>query len=109
MEISGAGKQKEVSAEALELVARVRAKARAKRASHLELFGVLGDGTMSREGQSQHEDSVAGSSDSGAPNEGMVSGHKAEAARGNFVNTFRVEAARKKKKGEPKPAGSSYA
>jgi hypothetical protein len=41
MEISGTGKQEAVSA----LVARIRAKARAKRASHLELLRILGDGT----------------------------------------------------------------
>ena len=105
MEISGTGKQEEVSA----LVERVRAKARAKRASHLELLRILRDGTMSREGQSQQEDSGEGSSDSDAPDERMVSGHKAEAARGNLVDALGVQAERKKNKGERKPVGSSSA
>ena len=84
MEISGARKQEAVSAEALALVARVRAKARAKRASHLKFLGILRDGTMSREGQSQQEDSGEGLSDSGAPNERMIGCDQAEAARGDL-------------------------
>ena len=70
-----------------ELVERIRAKARAKRASHLELLRVLADGTHER----------------------MVSGDEAEAARGNFVYPFFGQAERKKNKGERKHAGSSSA
>ena len=55
MDISGTGKQEAVSA----LVERVRAKARAKRASHLELFRILGNST----------------------DQGVVGGDEAEAAR----------------------------
>lgn len=83
MEISGARKQEAVSA----LVESIRAKARAKRASHLELFGVLRNGT----------------------DQGVVGGDQAEATRRHLMNPLGVEAARKKNKGEPKPIGSSRA
>jgi len=109
MEISGARKQKVVSAEALALVARVQARARAKRASHLKFFGILRDGTMSREGQSQQEDSGWGSSDSDAPNERVIGRDKAEAAGGDLVDPLGVEAGRKQSKSECMPTGSSCA
>jgi hypothetical protein len=80
MEISGAGKQEEVSA----WVESIRAKARAKRASHLELFGILGDRAVATEAQGEQEASSAGSCDQSSPNKGMVSGDKAEAARSNL-------------------------
>ena len=80
MEISGAGKQEEVSA----WVERIRAKARAKRTSHLEFFRIFGDRAVATEAQGEQEGSSAGSSGQSSPNEGMVSGDKAEAARGNL-------------------------
>tara|TARA_B100000927_G_scaffold192051_1_gene154886 strand:+ start:282 stop:1313 length:1032 start_codon:yes stop_codon:yes gene_type:complete len=65
MEISGARKQEAVSA----LVESIRAKARAKRASHLELFGILRNGT----------------------DQGVVGGDQAEAARRHLVDPLRVK------------------
>ena len=109
MEISGACKRKTASAEALELVVSIRAKARAKRASHLELLRVLRDGTMTTEGQGESERSGVRLSAEGSPNEGMVSGDKAEAASGDLMDALGVQAERKKNKGERKPAGSSCA
>ena len=80
MEISGAGKREETSA----WVERIRAKARAKRTSHLELLRILGDRAVATEAQGEQDGSSAGSSYQSSPNEGMVSGHKAEAARSNL-------------------------
>lgn len=76
MEISGTGKQEAVSA----LVARIQAKARAKRASHLKFFGVLGDGAVAGKAQREQKGSGKGSSSSGSPNERMIGCDKAEAA-----------------------------
>ena len=54
------------------------------------LLSILGDGTVSEEGQSEQSEqgeqdvSDAGSSDEGSPNERMIRGDKAEAARGHL-------------------------
>ena len=49
--------------------------------SEHSLLGVLGDGAATGKAQREQESTGAGSSGAGSPNEGMVSGNKAEAAR----------------------------
>ena len=77
--------------------------------SEHSLLGVLGDGAVAGKAQREQESTGAGSSGAGSPNEGMVSGNKAEAASRDLMDPLRVEAERKKNKGECKPAGSSSA
>lgn len=77
MLISGTRKREGVSA----IVERIRAKARAKRASHLELLRVLGNGAVASEARGEQKGPDEGSSSTGSPNEGMVSGDEAEPAR----------------------------
>ena len=87
MEISGADKWEEVSAS----LERLRAMARAMRTSHLEFLRILGDRAVATKAQGEQEGSSAGSSNQISPNEGMVRGDKAEAARGNLgENTEQV-------------------
>ncbi len=91
MEISGTGKQEAVSA----LVARIRAKARAKRASHLKFFGILRDGAVTGKAQRKQKESGKGSSSTSSPNKRMIGCNKAEAARGHLgTNGKRVSSGR---------------
>ena len=55
---------------------------------HLEALGVLADGAVSKEGQSEQVDSCDGSSDYDVPDEGVVSGDEAEAAGGHLMDTL---------------------
>ena len=57
-------------------------------AVHLEALGVLADGAVSKEGQSEQVDSCDGSSDYDVPDEGVVSGDEAEAAGGHLMDTL---------------------
>lgn len=91
------------------LVARIRAKARAKRASHLQLLRVLGDGAVTGKAQREQKGQGKGSSSTGSPNKRMIGCNKAEAARGDLVDPLGVEAERKQSKGECMPTGSSCA
>lgn len=105
MLISGTGKQEAVSA----LVARIRAKARAKRASHLKFLRILGDGAVTGKARREKKESGKGSSSTGSPNKRMIGGDKAEAAGGHLVDALGVEAERKQSKSECMPTGSSCA
>jgi len=52
--------------------------------SEHSLLRILGDGAVTGKAQREQESTDAGSSDAGSPNEGMVSGNKAEAAGGHL-------------------------
>lgn len=55
---------------------------------HLEALGVLADGAVSKEGQSEQVDMYESSSNADVPDEGVVGGDKAEAPGGNLVDTL---------------------
>jgi hypothetical protein len=57
-----------------------------RRSSALQLLGILRDGAVSKQQCGEKQALRASSSDKTAPNEGMVSCHKAEAAGRNFVD-----------------------
>ena len=57
-------------------------------AVHLEALGVLADGAVSKEGQSEQVDMYESSSNADVPDEGVVGSDKAEAAGGHLVNTL---------------------
>jgi len=59
--------------------------------SEHSLLGVLGDGAVAGKAQREQESTGAGSSGAGSPNEGMVSGNKAEAASRDLMDPLRVE------------------
>ena len=52
------------------------------------LLGVLGDRAVSKQGQSKQKSDCEGLSAANSPNEGMVRGDKAEAARGNLMDAL---------------------
>lgn len=57
-------------------------------AVHLEALGVLADGAVSKEGQSEQVDMYESSINADVPDEGVVGGDKAEAPGGNLVDTL---------------------
>ena len=90
IEISGADKQETRSA----LVARIwKAIARSRRTSHLKLLGVLGDlreqeATKMSTNTKREMVPAKSANEAHRGDEGMVSGHKAEAASGHLMDTL---------------------
>ena len=64
------------------------------------LLSVLGDRAVSKQEQSKQKSDCEGLSAANSPNEGMVRGDKAEAARGNLMDPLLAQAGKKKNKGE---------
>lgn len=91
------------------LVARIRAKARAKRASHLQFFRVFGDGAVRSKARGEKKGTDKGSSSTGSPDEGVVSGNEAEAAGRNLVYPLLAQAVHKQNKGGPRVSSNQTA